>query len=116
MWCPYCYPPLERLADAHEILGRLHARDRIQVVTKINPHRTDRRRITQAEAHVVGVQRSEIVKANVGKNISSVVEDRQSQAVFDGLERNARLSVQDETLVASAGHLDVGAVCRRTRA
>src|ERR1700722_4986868 len=53
------------------------------------------------------------MKADVGENISSVVEDCQSQAVFDCLERNARLSVHDEKLIASPGHLDVGAVCRR---
>src|ERR1700743_1148029 len=108
MWRPCCYPRLKCLANAYEILGRFHARHGIQVVTEINSYRSNRRRIAQAEAYVVGVQRREIVKADVGEHISAVVKDSQSQAVFDRLEWNARLSVQDEKLIPSAGHLDVG--------
>ncbi len=77
-------PPLKCLADANEILGGLNARHRVEVMTKIDSYRADRRCITQAEPYVIGVQRGEVVEADGGKDIASVVEDNQAEALLDG--------------------------------
>ena len=56
--------------------------------------------ITQADAHVVRIERSEIVKADVGEYIAAVIERNDAEALLDGT-RYAGFGVDDEQFVAA---------------
>ena len=65
--------------------------------------------VTQADADVVRIERSEIVKADAWKYIPTVVKRNDAEAFLQG-ERYARFGIDDEQFVSSAGHVDLGAI------
>src|SRR5450755_3777147 len=84
-------------------------------MSQIDAYRTYWSRIPQTQAHVVGIQRREIVKSDRGKHVATIVEHNQPQTLLDR-HRNASLGVNNQLLVSPARHLDVTAVGRRPRA
>ena len=65
----------ECLADADEVLCCAHTRNRlVQIVSDVDADWADGCGVTQADADVVRIERSEIVKADAWKYIPTVVE------------------------------------------
>src|ERR1700757_4143649 len=105
----HTYAPSECLTDADEILRCLDSWDWIEISSNIDSYRTDRRRIAQPQTYVVGIKRCEVVKANVGKDVSAVVKSDEAKALPDG-QRDAKLRIQNEHFISAGWHLDECAV------
>ena len=78
-------------------------------MSEIDSDGADRRGIAQADAYVVGVERCEVVKSDVGEYISAVVERNDAEAFLDG-QGDASLGIDDELLVAATGNVDLRAI------
>ena len=100
---------LECLADADEVLRRFHAGNGIEIMSEIDANGADRSGIAQANANVVGIERSEVVKADGGKYIAAVIEGNDAKTFLDR-QRDARFGVDDELLIATAGNVDLRAI------
>ena len=101
-------PWLERLSKSHEHLCRFDAGDGIQVVADVDANWANRCSVAESDAHRVTVQRREIVEADGGKYISSIVESDDAQPSLDCIEWKAQLAIQDQQLVAAGGNGDLG--------
>jgi len=100
---------LECLTDADEILRRLHSGHRIEIVSEIDANGADRRGIAQTDAYVIGVERSEIVKADGREDVAAIIERDDTETLLDG-QGDAGFCIDDELLVAAARHIDLRAV------
>src|ERR1700761_8974525 len=89
------------LANADKVLGRLHTRYRVKVVPQIDADRPHWCCVAQPEAHIVRIERGEIVKADSGKYVATIVENDHSQTLLDR-HRDPRFRVDNQLFVSAA--------------
>src|SRR3954464_12264935 len=74
--CSKCLP------QSNEDLSGLDARNRTHVMADIDPDRSERCCVAQADAHRVRILRAEMTESNTAEHITAVVERRETQMLF----------------------------------
>src|SRR4051812_4279258 len=85
------------LPQSDEQLRVLDSRRRIQVVSYVNAHRTDRRRVAKADSERVRVLP---IQAQSAEDVATVIKGCDAQSFFDR-HRNAELRVHDQQLTST---------------
>src|SRR5258705_4905252 len=80
-------PALERLSQRHKILGRFHARRRVEVVANVDAKRAHRSAVAEAKTDRVCVIARELVEINVAVDVAAVVKNDAAQTAF---QRNGK--------------------------
>src|SRR5229473_1631311 len=99
---------LKRLAQSYEELGWLDPRNWIQVAANIEADRSNRGRVTQAQADCVAVVVHEVGQVDRAIDIAAVIEDHTAEGLHDA-KGEPRLRVQDEELASTHRDSNVGA-------
>src|SRR5215467_12456355 len=74
---------LEGLSQRDIELSSLHPIYRVQIATDVKANRTDRGFVPEADAHSVRIIANELGNANRAVHISTVIENRCAQALFN---------------------------------
>src|SRR5512147_1264703 len=100
----------KRLPQGDEDLSRFESRRRIKVVTDVNAHRADRRRVAESGADGIRVLRAEVVEPDRLEDVAAVIEHHEPEVlVHDGqVDRrwNPQLRIDNRQLCSAHRHGD----------
>src|ERR1051326_9556790 len=97
---------LECLPQSYENLRRSQPRHRVQVVSDVDAHRSNRRLVPEPKSHGVGVIPYEVGEADLVVHVASIVESNAAQPLLEW-NWEPQLRVEDEQLWSSDRHLDL---------
>src|SRR5258705_2717811 len=98
-------PALERLSQRHKILGRFHARRRVEVVANVDAKRAHRSAVAEAKTDRVCVIARELVEINVAVDVAAVVKNDAAQTAFQW-NGKAHFRIHDGEHMSADRHAD----------
>src|ERR1700691_1673294 len=95
----------ERLSQRYKILGRVDSWNGCQPAPNIDPNRTHRRLIANAEPDRMGVIVSKLTKVNIRIDVPPVIENHSAQILFER-HRETQFRVDDCQHIAANRNAD----------